>query len=87
VDLRGVVPAPACLHPDTGIGYAAGNLLAQATRAAGHEGIVYPSVRHEGGTCLVALWPHAVSSVAQGALHRLVWDGTATPRISQAVPA
>lgn len=83
VDLRGVQPAPPCLHPDTAIGYPAGNLVAAQARAAGHEGIVYPSVRHGGGVCLVALWPHAVSSVAQGALHRLVWDGAVVPRVER----
>ena len=29
-----------------------------------------------GGTCLVALWPHVVQSVTQGAVWRLAWTGT-----------
>src|SRR6266481_9502207 len=45
-------------------------------RAAGHYGIVYPSLRHPGGTCLVALVPHAVQSVTQGRVIRLTWSGT-----------
>ena len=81
VDLRGQQPTPACLHPDPAIGYAAGNALAAETMALGHNGIVYPSVRHEGGTCLVALWPDAVQSVAQGGIWRLTWSGEKRPSI------
>jgi RES domain-containing protein len=80
VDLRGREDRPACLDPDPDVGYPAGNLLAAAVVAAGHNGILYPSVRHPGGTCLVALWPHAVQSVAPGRVIRLRWDGTPEPR-------
>jgi hypothetical protein len=45
-------------------------------RAEGHNGIIYPSVRHPAGTCIVALWPNVVQSVVQGALYRLTWSGT-----------
>ncbi len=76
VDLRGVSPRPACLDPDPVVGYPAGNLLAEEARAAGHNGIVYPSVRRAGGTCLVALWPHTVQSPAQGAVIRVTWAGS-----------
>jgi hypothetical protein len=76
VDLRGVSPRPACLDPDPAVGYPAGNLLAEEARAAGHNGIVYLSVRRAGGTCLVALWPHAVQSPAQGAVVRVTWAGS-----------
>ncbi|RXM04261.1 RES domain-containing protein, partial [Citrobacter sp. AAK_AS5] len=50
-------------------------------RGEGHNGVVYPSVRDAGGTCIVALRPAAVQSVAQGALLRLTWGGTRTPRV------
>jgi RES domain-containing protein len=81
VDLRGLSPAPECLHPDPAIGYPAGTALARAARDAGHNGIVYPSVRRPGGTCLVALWPHAVQSVRQGAVVRATWRGAPPPVI------
>lgn len=81
VDLRGVTPAPACLDPDPAIGYPAGCAVAVAARNEGLNGIVYQSVRHAGGTCLVALWPHVVQSVAQGDVLRTVWQGTPTPRV------
>src|SRR5271165_6948756 len=82
VDLRGTSGDP-CLDPDPAIGYPAGNALADATRARGLNGIVYPSVRHEGGTCIVALWPHAVQSVAPGAVYRFEWSGSPEPAITR----
>ena len=83
-DLRRVTPKPACLHPDPAVGYPAGNLLADDVRARGLNGIIYPSVRHKPGTCLVALWPAAVQSVAQGGIMRLEWSGSAAPKVSRA---
>lgn len=68
----------ACLNPDPLMGYPAGNAVAAATRAAGYNGIIYPSVRYAGGTCIVALWPNVVQSVVQGALYRLTWSGKPT---------
>lgn len=79
VDLRSVNPRPDCLHPDPGVGYPAGNSLAELIRSSGHNGIIYPSVRHDKGTCLVALWPAAVQSVAQGRVLRAAWTGNPTP--------
>ena len=46
IDLRDTRPPPLCLHPDPAIGYPPGNALADIVRAHGHNGIVYPSVRH-----------------------------------------
>ena len=82
VDLRGVEPRPVCLDPDIAVGYAAGNVVAREVREAGHNGIIYPSVRRAGGTCLVALWPHVVQSVAQGGVIRAVWDGASVPAVA-----
>jgi RES domain-containing protein len=85
VDLRAVAPRPDCLHPDPALGYPAGNALAESTRRNGHNGIIYPSVRHHGGTCLVALWPAAVQSVAQGRVLRATWAGRPQPEWSELV--
>src|SRR5258706_1787437 len=73
VDLR-PLPDHVSLHPDPAIGYPAGNQVAAMARGAGHNGIIYPSVRHKSGTCIAALWPNVVQSVAQGALYRLAWS-------------
>jgi len=75
-DLRGLARRPKCLHPDIGIGYPAGQALATELLAARRElGIVYPSVRHEGGTCLAAFRPYVVQNVRQGGLWQLAWSG------------
>ena len=83
VDLRNVNPPPQCLHPNEEIGYPAGNALADAVRSRGLNGIIYPSVRHASGTCIVALWPHVVQSVAQGSVYRLTWTGDRVPRVEK----
>ena len=81
VDLRQFDAATECLHPDPDIGYPAGNVLAGQVRALGHNGIIHGSVRDPEGTCLVALWPHAVQSVAGGGILRLKWSGQRTPAV------
>jgi RES domain-containing protein len=75
VDLR-EQPAHPALDPEPETGYAAGNAVATRARAEGHNGIIYPSVRHAGGTCIAALWPNVVQSVVQGAMVRLTWSGS-----------
>lgn len=82
LDLREHSDHPS-LNPEKGAGYPAGNALAEAVRVKGHNGIIYPSVRHTGGTCIVALFPHAVQSVAQGAIHRMTWNGSPEPIVER----
>jgi RES domain-containing protein len=81
VDVCRVTPRPAFMDPNPDKSYSIGNQFADAVRAAGHYGIVYPSLRHPGGTCLVALVPHAVQSVAQGRVIRMRWTGTPGPDV------
>ncbi|WP_217430336.1 RES family NAD+ phosphorylase [Sphingomonas bacterium] len=76
-------PDHQALDPDETRGYAAGNAMANAARAAGLNGVIYPSVRCPSGTCVAALWPHAVQSVAQGKVWRLTWNGKPEPQISR----
>jgi RES domain-containing protein len=85
VDLRDANPRPRFLEPNPAKSYKAGNVFADTVRAAGHYGIVYPSVRHPEGTCLVALVPHAVQSVTQGRVIRLTWTGSPGPLVSELV--
>jgi len=75
IDLRGMPGHPA-LGPEKARGYPAGNALAAQARAEGHNGIIYPSVRHAGGVCIAALWPNVVQSVVQAEMVRLTWSGT-----------
>lgn len=81
VDLR-AHPDHRSLNPEKAIGYPLGNALADAARVRGLNGIIYPSVRNSGGTCLVALFPHAVQSVVQGDVYRMVWNGKPEPSVS-----
>lgn len=80
LDLR-QAPDHACLGAETATAYPIGNRLAEQARAEGLNGIIYPSVRHAGGTCLVALRPAAVQSVRQGDVYRMVWAGRPEPVI------
>lgn len=75
-DLRGAKPEPECLHADPDIGYPAGQALADALRGQGHAGLVYPSVRRRGGTCLAAFVPQIVQNLRPGAKWWLTWDGS-----------
>ncbi|MEQ8296899.1 MAG: RES family NAD+ phosphorylase [Nitratireductor sp.] len=75
-DLRGLGGGLACLDPDPAVGYPAGQALAGELRADGARGLIYPSARRPGGTCLVAFEPHCVQNVRPGARWKLVWSGT-----------
>lgn len=87
VDVRDARPRPEFLDPNPKRSYDAGNLFADSVRAAGYYGIVYPSLRRRGGTCLVALVPHAVQSATQGDVIRLTWRGTPGPEVGTAKSA
>jgi RES domain-containing protein len=82
VDLRQTSGHP-CLDPDPAVGYPIGNAIADAARAQGLNGVIYPSVRRPEGTCIVALRPHAVQSVAPGAIYRLEWSGDSKPAVTR----
>jgi|TARA_R110002126_G_scaffold104523_5_gene238253 RES domain-containing protein len=85
LDLR-ARPEHAALGADATRAYPEGNRLAEAARAHGLNGIVYPSVRHTGGTCFAALRPAAVQSVRQGDIYRMTWKGAPTPIVEGPLP-
>jgi RES domain-containing protein len=71
------------LHDDVTIAYPAGQELARRLRSEeASNGIVYPSVRRIGGTCLVAFHPDLVLNLRQGGIWRLEWQGTPVPSIT-----
>lgn len=73
-DLRGQTPAfAAALDPDS---HAAGQVLGSGLRAAGSDGVVYPSVRHRGGLCVGLFYPDLAVSAVQGRHLDYHWDGT-----------
>lgn len=75
-DIRGREEFNDCLHPDPDAGYAHGQALAARLIEGASRGLIYPSVRHPGGTCLVAFQPGVVQDVTPGARWRIVWNGS-----------
>lgn len=65
--------APEVYDPDD---YGASQALGRALREMGSQGIVYHSVRHEGGTCAAAFRPRVISRCQQTQHLTYVWDGS-----------
>jgi hypothetical protein len=78
-DLRATRRYRACLDPES---YVESQALAEELVAAGSLGIVYPSVRHDGGTCLACFRPALVTNVRRGKTYRFTWNGTTDPAIT-----
>jgi hypothetical protein len=78
-DLRGDDAFADCLAPDS---YLASQDLGRRLLDAGSLGIVYPSVRRGGGTCIACLRPALVMNVRKAATRRFVWQGKPEPRIT-----
>lgn len=84
-DLRGVDPAdePA-LRVNPNQAYPRGQALARRLRVeADSIGLIYPSVRHAGGTCLVAFRPDLIQNLRQGGMWRFEWQGAPTPTVKR----
>lgn len=72
-DLRGDAGArEAVLHPDD---YSAGQALGARLRAAGSDGIVYPSVRCPEGECVALFYPDCATGARQGRHLDYHWNG------------
>jgi RES domain-containing protein len=72
-DLRALGPrGKALFDPDH---YGAPQDLGRQLRAAGSQGVLFPSVRHAGGECVGIFRPRAVRSARAGAHLALHWDG------------
>lgn len=78
-DLRHTRRFRACLDPDT---YVESQALAERLIAASSLGVVYPSVRHQGGTCLACFRPALVTNVRRGKTYRFVWEGGPQPIVT-----
>ena len=75
-DLRGRRQFAACLDPDS---YKASQKLAEQLLELGSAGVVYPSVRRHGGTCIACFRPVLVANVRRGESFELVFpEGGAT---------
>jgi RES domain-containing protein len=78
-DLRDDTRFAKALAPDS---YIASQRLAQDLLDAGSLGIVYPSVRRAGGTCIACFRPALVMNVRKGKTYLFRWDGRREPSIS-----
>ena len=77
-DLRGFAAHQACLDPDS---YIASQALANRLLDGGSMGIIYPSVRHPGGTNLACFRPALVGNVRKAQTYRLTWAGRPQPAV------
>ena len=68
-----------CLDPDS---YVRSQYLAEALLNAGGLGVVYPSVRHDGGTCVAAFRPALVMNVRKAKTYRFTWSGSPVPKVT-----
>jgi RES domain-containing protein len=71
-DIRGDAAFADCLDPGS---YRASQKLARRLLAEGSLGVLYPSVRRKGGTCLSCFRPALVSNPRKGATYRFTWSG------------
>jgi hypothetical protein len=78
-DLRRTRGFRACLDPES---YVESQTLAERLLAEDSLGVVYPSVRHRGGTCLACFRPAIVSNVRRGGTYRFTWEGTPNPSVT-----
>jgi hypothetical protein len=60
--------------------YAHSRPFGLSRRANGSDGFIYPSVRHEGGECIVAFWPDVVGIPIQERHLNYEWDGKRVTR-------
>ncbi|MEI6643197.1 MAG: RES family NAD+ phosphorylase [Novosphingobium sp.] len=81
-DLRGGDAArhPALDRED----YGASQALARTLRAAGADGVAYPSVRHSGGECAALFYPDLAADPIQGRHLDYHWDGARVDLVREA---
>ena len=78
-DLRRAPGFRGYLDPDS---YVEAQALAEDLLGAGSLGVVYPSVRHAGGTCVACFRPAVVGNVRRGKTYRFTWDGGQEPLVT-----
>ena len=78
-DLRRATGFRGCMDPDS---YVAAQALAEDLLGAGSLGVVYPSVRHPGGTCVACFRPAVVGNVRREKTYRFTWDGGQEPLVT-----
>jgi len=75
-DLRGDATHKKYLQPDS---YRASQRLGRQLLNRGSAGVVYPSVRHSGGTCIACFRPALVGNLREGALVTFTFPDASHP--------
>ena len=77
-DIRGDAHFTKCLNPHS---HTASQKLAHELLDAGSAGIVYPSVRHKGGTCISCFRPALVNNVRKGSQISMEFENALAPPV------
>lgn len=80
-DVRARVPANLPYHDP--VSYTVSQQLARGLLAEGSNGVIYRSVRYEGGECLACFRPALVANVRTGPHFEYRWEGRSTPGINR----
>ncbi len=80
-DLREDDSFGACLAANS---YVISQALAERLLEQGALGVIYPSVRRRGGTCVACFRPALVGNVRKAQTYRFTWSGSARPHITRA---
>lgn len=79
-DLRNAPDFHFCLAPNS---YMESQALAERLLVSNSLGIVYPSVRLHGGTCIACFRPPLVTNVRKGSAYRYTWSGSQKPQLAR----
>ena len=82
-DTRGDSSFAKCLDPNS---YAASQKLAYELLDTGSAGIVYPSVRHNGGTCIACFRPALVNNVRKGGQVSVEFENALAAPVIRPIP-
>lgn len=78
-DLHDVSDIPGICDPDD---LTVGQDVGQQLRAAGSDGVLYPSVRSSGGSCVGLFWPDVIDrALAQAGQYDFHYDGDKVDRV------
>lgn len=80
-DVRGMQSEYPDIYNPSPSHYSAAQAFAKKLRDKGSNGIVYDSLRHQGGRCVAIFKPNVLSPVKQGRHYCYVWDGQAIASI------
>ena len=80
VDLDDATGRADLLHPNE---YDASQTFGAERRAAGSNGIIWPSIRYPDGQCIAVFWPDVIPIPIQGAHYAYHWNGGAVDYVKR----